>query len=87
MLTVQYQGALTKTLVTATRKAKESFIHVGSDNNKTTTLQMHHTFLYISLPSLHDQDMRLNKKKRLNFTLYEGHDHEKTIILIFLFLN
>ena len=43
---------------------------------------MHHTFLYISLPSLHDQDMRLR-----NFTLYEGHDHEKTIILIFLFLN
>lgn len=81
METVQYQGALTKTLVTATRKAKD-VIHVGSDNNKTTTLQMHHTFLYISLPSLHDQDVRLR-----NFTLYEGHDHEKTIILIFLFLN
>lgn len=77
MLTVQYQGALTKTLVTATRKAKESYI--GSDNNKTTTLQKHHTFLYISLPSLHE-DMRLR-----NFTLYEGHDHEKMIILIFFF--
>ena len=43
---------------------------------------MHHTFFHISLPSLHDQDMRLR-----NFPLYEGHDHEKTIILIFLFRN
>ena len=43
---------------------------------------MHHTFFYISLPSLHHQDMRL-----CNFPLYEGHDHEKMIILIFLFLN
>ena len=43
---------------------------------------MHHTFLYISLPSLHDQDMRFR-----NCTLYEGHDHEKMILLIFLYLN
>ena len=43
---------------------------------------MHHIFLYASLPPLPDQDMRLP-----NLTLQEGHDHEKTIILIFLFLN
>ena len=27
--------------------------------SETTTLQVHHTFLYISLPFLHDHDVKL----------------------------
>ena len=34
---------------------------------KTTTLHVHHAFLYISLPSLHDYDVKIP-----NFTLYRG---------------
>ena len=34
---------------------------------KTTTLHVHHAFLYISLPSLHDYDVKMP-----NFTLYRG---------------
>ena len=33
--------------------------------SKTTTLNMHHTFLYISLPSLHNYNMNMP-----NFTIY-----------------
>ena len=33
--------------------------------SKTTTLYVHHTFLYISLPSLHDYDVKMP-----NFTVY-----------------
>ena len=33
--------------------------------SKTTTLHVHHTFLYISLPSLHDYDVKMP-----NFTFY-----------------
>ena len=33
--------------------------------SKTTTLHMHHTILYISLPSLHDYDVKMP-----NFTFY-----------------
>ena len=33
--------------------------------SKTTTLHVHHAFLYISLPSLHDYDVKLP-----NFTFY-----------------
>ena len=33
--------------------------------SKTTTLHMYHTFLYISLPLLHDYDVKM-----LNFTIY-----------------
>ena len=32
---------------------------------KTTTLHVHHAFLYISLPSLHDYDVKMP-----NFTIY-----------------
>ena len=35
--------------------------------SKTTILHVHHAFLYISLPSLHDYDVKM-----LNFTLYRG---------------
>ena len=35
--------------------------------SKTTILQVHHAFLCISLPSLHDYDVKI-----LNFTMYKG---------------
>ena len=35
--------------------------------SKTTSLQVHHAFLYISLPSLHDYDVKMP-----NFTMYRG---------------
>ena len=34
---------------------------------KTTTLHVHHAFLYISLPSLHDYDVKMP-----NFMFYRG---------------
>ena len=34
---------------------------------KTTILHVHHAFLYISLPSLHDYDVKMPK-----FTMYRG---------------
>ena len=39
----------------------------SSLNGKTTTLHVHHAFLYISLPSLHDYDGKMP-----NFTFYGG---------------
>ena len=48
----QQQGALATTMVTATKWQKT--IH------KTTALHVHHTFLYISEPSLHNYDMKLS---------------------------
>ena len=35
--------------------------------SKTTTLHVHHAFLYISLPSLHDYEVKMP-----NFTFYGG---------------
>ena len=35
--------------------------------SKTTILHVHHAFLYISLPSLHDYDVKMP-----NFTVYRG---------------
>ena len=46
--------------------------------SKTTTLHVHHTFLYISLPSLHDYDVKLH-----NFTFCGGRDWHKTTNLFF----
>ena len=42
---------------------------------KTTTLHLHHrvAFLYISLPSLHDYDVKMP-----NFTLYRGRTQATT---------
>ena len=40
---------------------------------KTTTLHLHHTFLYISLPSLHDYDVKMP-----NFTISGEHKQAKT---------
>ena len=38
---------------------------------KTTTLQVHHTFLYISLPFLHDYDVKLP-----NLTFHGGRQQD-----------
>ena len=48
--------------------------------SKTTTLQVHHAFLYISLPSLHDYDVKMP-----NFTFCRGREHNTTTFF-FLFL-
>ena len=40
---------------------------------KTTILHVHHAFLYISLPSQHDYDVKMP-----NFTLYRGSTQETT---------
>ena len=42
---------------------------------------MHHAFLYVSLPSLHDYDVKLP-----NFTFYGGHEHIDNHFL-FVFVN
>ena len=49
------------TTATATRTAKKTIVLIS----KTTTLHVHHTFLYISLTSLHDYDVKMP-----NFTIY-----------------
>ena len=41
--------------------------------SKTTTLHVHHAFLYISLPSLHDYDVKMP-----NFTFYGGRKQATT---------
>ena len=41
--------------------------------SKTTILHVHHAFLYISLPSLHDYDVKMR-----NFTMYIGRTKAKT---------
>ena len=45
--------------------------------SKTTTLHVHHAFLYISLPLLHDYDVKMP-----NFTFCEGREH-KTMTFFF----
>ena len=48
---------------------------------KTTALHVNYTILYISLPSLHDYDVKMP-----NFTFCGGHEH-KTTIFFFSGLN
>ena len=45
---------------------------------KTTTLHVHHAFFYISLPYLHDYDVKMP-----NFTFCGGREHKKTISFFF----
>ena len=33
----------------------------ANENGKTTTLHVHHAFLYISIPSLHDYNVKVPK--------------------------
>ena len=51
------QGALATTAATATKTTKNWSNRFNS--SKTTTLHVHRTFLYISLPSLHDCYVKL----------------------------
>ena len=46
---------------------------------KTTTLHVHHAFLYISFPSLHDYDVKFP-----NFTFCGGREHKTTTFFFFL---
>ena len=59
------------------QKKKNVFI------DKTTNLHVHHTILYIYLPSLHPCDMKLPNFTRL---LYEVGEHN-TKVVFFLFLT
>ena len=71
------QRRLRTTTATATRAAKKHQVKIG----KTTTLYEHRAFLYISLPSLHDYDIKLP-----NFTFSRrtgSHDN----VFLFLFVN
>ena len=46
--------------------------------SKTTTLHVHHAFLYISLPSLHDYNVKVP-----NFTFCRGREHKTTTFFSF----
>ena len=48
-----------RSVSSAMRTAKKQYVYI----RKTTTLHVHHAFFYISLPSLHDYDMKIS-----NFT-------------------
>ena len=59
----------------AMRMAKKQQVQIG----KTSTLHLHHVFLHISLPSLHNYDVNLP-----NFMFYERQEHMTTIFFFFL---
>ena len=67
------KGASASTTTTTTRKSEEQC--------KITTLHVQHTFLHISLPSLHDYF-----EKSSNGTFYGGRKHT-TVNFFFLFLT
>ena len=46
--------------------------------SKTTTLQVHHAFLYISLPSLPDYNVKVPE-----FTFCRGREHKTTTFFSF----
>ena len=46
---------------------------------KTTILHVHHAFLYISLPSLHEYDVKMP-----NFTIYRGSTRAATKFPLYL---
>ena len=50
--------------------------------SQTTTLHVHHVFLYISLPSLHDYNVKLPI-----FTFCRGREQKTTDNFLFLFRN
>ena len=69
-----YYWAQATTTGTSARKAKQDSVKIG----QTTTLHVHHAFLYISLPSLHDYDVKMP-----NFTSCGGHEHKTTTLFFF----
>ena len=70
-------GILRSNDATATRTSKRAIGLI----NKTTTLHVHHAFFYISLPFLHDYDVKMP-----NFACYGGRK-QATTTATFLFLN
>ena len=66
---------------TTTRTAKKRYFYIS----KTTILHVHHAFLYISLLSLHDYNVKVPNFFP-NFTFCRGREH-KTTTICFLFLN
>ena len=64
------------TPATAKGTGKKQWVY----NSKTTTLHVHHSFLYVSQPSLHGCDVNLP-----NFThpLYEVGEHNAKISFFF----
>ena len=52
-------GTLRSSDAIATRTSKQTNTQTIGLEGKTTTLQVHHTFLYISLPFLNDYDVKL----------------------------
>ena len=65
--------SLTTATATRTSKRLEQLVKIS----KTTTLHVHHAFLYISLPSLHDYDMNCLLSR----------EHTTTNLLLFLNLD
>ena len=63
------QGLYDPTTRTATRTSKKTIDLV----NKTTTLHVHRTYLYISFPFLHDYDVKMP-----NFAFYGERKQAKT---------
>ena len=63
------QRRSTKAKATTTTTSKKQKIYI----NKTTTLHVHHAFLYICLPSFPDYDEKVS-----NFKFCGGHDHKTT---------
>ena len=57
---------------------------IGSQKvvGKTTTLNVHHAFLYISLPSVHDYNLKMP-----NFTFFLWRTRTQDNDFVFLFLN
>ena len=69
-----YQGVKATTTATATKTAEKQYVWI----RKTTTLHVHHAFLYISLPSLHDYDV-----KRPNLTFCVQRELKVATFIIF----
>ena len=61
------RGTLIGTLRSHDGDGNENFKKAIGFFSKTTILHVHHAFLYISLPSLHDYDVKMP-----NFKFYRG---------------
>ena len=68
-------GSLSNDDGAATRTANKTIDLLS----KTTTLHVQHTFLYISLPLLHDYCVKMP-----NFTFYVGCEHKATVFFFVL---
>ena len=62
------------TMAKATRTGKKQCFEIG----KTTTLHVRHAFLYISLPSLHNYNVKVPK-----FMFCRGREHKTTTFFFF----